>query len=229
MRNLKPIFLTLIILVNAIVSFAQLNTVENLNACNEVHLAIKKYVTVYPNEAYGHLYGKKALREMLSINGTEKIYVFNAMLGTSMKIVFKVSDKNGNILSHATAYDHAKTCPPKCPTNTTNGGKTVSIIGSPIEEGLAQQMILNFQDNHRSRAKAQLFERESFEQVLAQDGAEGMFFCSGINTKGEQTMIAVGVDANENLMWDGVVLNNGVSIPSFQYLPYPERNVIAKK
>jgi hypothetical protein len=231
MRNLHSLIVAVAIVANITFSYAQSNGVDiSARNGNEVFVSMEKYKAVYPNEAHGHVYGKEVMQELLAIPSLSKVFVFNGLSGGSeIKLVFKGADQRGEIIMNSLAFDLGYPCPPYCPKTTTGGKDKISAIGSVIEEGLAQQLIINFQDTYRSRAKAQVLDKASVEEILAQETAEGIFFWNAINEKGEQTMVAVGVDANGNSMWDGVIINNATPIPSYRNLTYPSRQVIAKK
>lgn len=227
MKTLKSIAITLAIVVNvAVMSFAQVSGViaGNNTESNKIFVMTSKYMKTYPTEAYGYIYGKTALTQFLNTQGLEKVFVFNGIDDTGMnKIVFKGGDKNGQIIGGTDPYDDATVCPPICPKSR------IAEIGSPISETYAHQLIGSFQRTHTNRAKAQIFERSSFETVLAQNGAEGIYLGHALNEKEEQIMILAGVDVNGNIMWDGVVINNSVPVPAVQNVGYPATDVAAKK
>jgi hypothetical protein len=226
MKTLKSIAITLTIVVSAaVISFAQVaNVVAEFNSeANQIFVMTSKYMKEYPREAYGYIYGKNALNEFLKIKDLEKVYVFNALDKDGMnRIVFKAGNKNGEVLSTTDPYDEAKTCPPFCPKTR------IAETGRAISEDLAVNLIESFQNTYASREKAQLFDRSSFEKVLAQEGAEGVYLGHGLNNRDEQVMILVGVDAGGNIMWNGVVINDSTPIPALQNLGYPSSNLVAK-
>ena len=228
MRTVKSFLLALVIVANATALSAQSNIVA-ATSNHEVSVSTAKYMSTYPNEAYGHVYGKKVLTELLNSEGLKKVFVFNGLEGNrDIKLIFKAADGNGSLLD-VSPYDNGYPCPPVCASGGGEEDPKIASIGQAINEGTAQQWILNFQRTYRSRAKAQIFEKESFEQVLAQKGAQGIYFANAITEKGDQTMVLAGVDGYGNIMWDGVVINNGTAIPAFRTLNYPAQNIVAKK
>jgi hypothetical protein len=223
MKTLKSIAMTLAIVVNAIiVSFAQ--TADTSSDANQIFTMTARFAAVHPAEAYGFFYGKEALNELLTVKDIGMVYVFNALdEGGMNKVVLKAADPKGNILISTDPYDEVKTCPPFCPKSQ------IAAIGKPITEENATRLIETFQMTYRNREKAQLFDKSSFEKVLAQKGAEGLYLGHAINDREEQIMILAGVDFYGNIMWDGIVVNESTPIPAFQSIGYPANDIAAKK
>jgi len=206
-----------------IVSFAQSSAVTKDNK-NKVFEWTTRYMQAYPTEAYAHMYGKRALNELLQTAGLQKILVFNGLDGEGMpKIVFKAAGNDGKVIAGSNSYDVSRTCPPSCPK------ALIDEIGSVIDEGLAVQYIEKFQSTYTMRPQAQLFTREQFEKILAQPAAEGMYLGRAIDETGNLRVVLAGLDGTGNVMWDGVVIDNGTPIPSGVDLGYPVRDIVSVK
>ncbi|MFZ6011834.1 MAG: hypothetical protein ACOYXT_15945, partial [Bacteroidota bacterium] len=113
-------------------------------------------------------------------------------------------------------------CPPMCPKE----GDNLKDIGAQIAEAKAQEMIENFQLTYPHHTKAVHFEKQDLEKVLAQKNAAGIYFGNAINDHGQETMVLAGIEANGNIMWDGVTVNTGTPASP---VGYPSRAVALNK
>src|SRR5204862_2518001 len=97
MRTLKISLLALAMVAGVThVSFAQF---ENVGAngkpiTNEAALAwTGNYMSAYPDEAFGHVYGKKVMHELLNTEGIAGVYIFNGLDGNgNIKLIFKAAN-----------------------------------------------------------------------------------------------------------------------------------------
>jgi hypothetical protein len=58
-----------------------------------------------------------------------------------------------------------------------------------------------------------LYGRKVFEQLLDQEGSEGLYFAYGLGPDASEHLILVGVEGKGRVMWEGLILNNGISCP----------------
>ena len=64
-----------------------------------------------------------------------------------------------------------------------------------------------------SMHKGWMFLRKDLDELLAQPGCAGMRFYYGLNDKGENGLVMVGVDRDGNDMVKGVLLDDGFPCP----------------
>ncbi|MFZ6014478.1 MAG: hypothetical protein ACOYXT_29330 [Bacteroidota bacterium] len=227
MRTVKSTLLVLAIVAGAAqVTLAQVNNALSVgkDITNGKSLTWNEsYKAAHPNDVFGHVYGRRMLRELLNLPGLQGVYIFNGLGQDGItKLIFKASDSNRNVLQNGIAFDTGFPCPPYCPKGEDN----IENIGGQIDEYKAQQWIENFQITYTRAPQAILFTKENLERILAQKDAAGIYFGNAINDKGQQTMVLAGIEANGNIMWTGVTVNNGIpSSPS----GYPSRAIALKK
>jgi hypothetical protein len=66
-----------------------------------------------------------------------------------------------------------------------------------------------------SATKGGAFRREAFEEILKQPGCTGIRFYYGVNDKGEQSLVLVGVDSKDNDMTGGALMDIIFQCPPF--------------
>jgi len=226
MRTVKSTLLVLAIVAGAAqVTLAQVNNAMSMgkNVTNGKSLTWNEsYKVAHPNDAFGHVYGKRMLLELLDFKSLTGVFVFNALDGNGIvRLVFKAAHEQ-QVIANGVAFDNGFPCPPYCPKE----GDNIENLGAQIDESKAQQWIENFQITYARAPQAILFTKENLEQILAQKDAAGIYFGNAINDKGQQTMVLVGIEANGAIMWTGVTVNNGVP---FSPSGYPSRAIALKK
>lgn len=87
--------------------------------------------------------------------------------------------------------------------------------GAPIALTTAAQWTANYRNTAPAGAiKAHFFGRDILEKILSQDGCMGIRIYYAINDEGEQQLILVGADANENDQTDGTIADYGAPCPN---------------
>src|ERR1700753_4014565 len=81
--------------------------------------------------------------------------------------------------------------------------------GEMVDSNLGQQMINNFQKLQRP-IKAVFFGTKKLQQLLGQGNALGIRFYFATNSSGNETLVAVAADANENTSHQSMVLKQQV-------------------
>lgn len=78
----------------------------------------------------------------------------------------------------------------------------------------AAAMTLRFrQANPVGAIKAHLFSRDIIDQILAQPGCEGIRIYNAIDDSNVETLVIVGVDNNEQDLFNGVLAEHTVKCP----------------
>jgi hypothetical protein len=183
-----------------------------------------RFAQANPKAVRGHFYGVTVLREILRTDGLAGIFIFNALDNNGNNhLVFKAADKNGEVIAGG-SFDDGITCPPTCPPK--NG---VAGIGSRIEDGIAQQMIENFQKNNPGKVFSTLYGKTVFEKILNQPKVEGIYFSNGLDEKGVEHMVLAGVDKDGAAVEGGGPYNDGTACPPTCPGYPPKASVTAKK
>lgn len=87
--------------------------------------------------------------------------------------------------------------------------------GALISQADAQAYTANYRNQNPNAIIAQYMGKDLIEDILGQQGCMGVRIYKGINADGQERFIFVGVDANENDMVDGVLVD--ASLPSPPY------------
>ena len=77
--------------------------------------------------------------------------------------------------------------------------------GAPIDLATAAQWTANYRNNQPNGIRAHFFGRDILEKILAQDGCEGIRIYYALNDAGEQQLILVGANANEQDQTNGTI------------------------
>ena len=202
-NSTRNIFLTLISLcfVSAQL-FAQVpaNTQGEIVNFKDAESWMQNYDAQFTEEVRGHLYGQKALMQLLDQDGVQGVKIYNAQdLDGTQKLVFK------GLGSEATevglAFDVSRSCPPVC----GGGGIVIEDIGAPISFASAQLMINEFALNNPESPSSYTFSASVVKEVLTQSGSKGLFLAYGLDQVSNPQMILIGLSAEGELMKDGKV------------------------
>jgi hypothetical protein len=168
---------------------------------------IKSFELRKPGAVLGHMYGKPALQELLALEGVDGFHIFKGLDdGGSERLIFKAAGAGGEVIHNDVVYDASYPCPPCAEADITN-------IGERVDEVLAEQWIKRYQSRAPSTARSHLYGRKGFEQLLAQEGTEGVYFAYGLGPDASEHLILVGVDGKGRVMWEGLILNAGHVCP----------------
>jgi hypothetical protein len=66
-----------------------------------------------------------------------------------------------------------------------------------------------------------LFGKEKIKAILDQSECEGIRFYFAVNAQGENTLVLVGTDSNQNDMVNGLIVDNGGPCPSLCSITNP--------
>ena len=78
----------------------------------------------------------------------------------------------------------------------------------------ASEWTKNYRDASPSGVTlAHYFGQEAINSVLAQEGCVGLRFYYAINDQGQKELIIVGVDASENDLYQGIILDRSYKCP----------------
>jgi hypothetical protein len=155
-----------------------------------------------------YIYGKTMLQEILNVDGTEGILIFNGMDETGQtKLILRPADSSGEAVANSESYDDGRICPPSC------SGVNITAIGKVKAEKEVMEWIQTFQSTNTNSAHSFLFGKRVFNQLLAQRGVEGVAFVKGTKSSGLDALVLVGVDENGEVMWDSEVFDDGRICP----------------
>ncbi len=79
----------------------------------------------------------------------------------------------------------------------------------------ASSMAANYQEANATAVKSHFFGRQAIEKILAQDGAVGVRIYYGLDNSGQQHLIMVGTDANQNDQVKGSLAEMAPPCPPF--------------
>lgn len=77
---------------------------------------------------------------------------------------------------------------------------SLETIGEEIGQELGAKMIKDFQDHNPNENQWHFVGRNIIDQILAQPGCVGIRFYNGLNESGEQNLVYVGVDKNNEII-----------------------------
>ncbi len=86
--------------------------------------------------------------------------------------------------------------------------------GAPIELDKAASWTANYRNANSQGIKAHFFGKDILNEILAQEGCEGIRIYYALDDDGTQQLILVGADASENDMVDGVVADYSRPCPN---------------
>ncbi|NBW38022.1 MAG: hypothetical protein EBR30_23980 [Cytophagia bacterium] len=140
----------------------------------------------------GHYYGSEILKDLIQSVDVSKVLVFKGTDSENEEhLIFKRFDSNNKMINKTYAVNNGLPCPglPGCPEKprTTGGGGNV---GSLIDEGIAEQMISQYQANGNYTVAS--FSKSDLAQLLSQPNVKGVYFTSELPSfKGSFVAIAV--------------------------------------
>jgi hypothetical protein len=168
---------------------------------------IKSFEHQKPEAVVGHLYGKQALQELLALEGAAGFYIFKGLDdGGRERLIFKVAGAEGDVIHIDVVYDASNPCPPCAESDITT-------IGGRVDGALAEQWMKRYQSHAPNAVHSHLYGRKVFEQLLAQEGTEGVYFAYGLGPDASEHLILVGVNGKGRVMWEGLILNQGAVCP----------------
>ena len=85
--------------------------------------------------------------------------------------------------------------------------------GAPIDLEEAASWTSNYRNAQPNGIKAHFFGRDIIERILAQEDCQGLRIFYGLNNEGEQQLILVGADTNENNQLSGTIADHSVVCP----------------
>lgn len=91
--------------------------------------------------------------------------------------------------------------------------------GDEISLETATSWTANFRENHPNATKAYFFGNDLLEQVMAQTGCVGLRFYNAIDEDGGTHLVVVGVDEEENDLYNGILAERALPCP-----PYSDSN-----
>ncbi len=182
---------------------------------------LKNFEVKRPDAVKGNFYGVKVLRRLISNTDVAGIFIFNGRddEGKS-RIIFKACDEKAEVLPGGLAYDQSIPCPPICPPKTN-----ISDIGGVLDERSAEQWIDNFKTNYDGHVVSHLFGKDIFEQLMAQQGVQGIYLANGLDNQGNEHMVLAGVNKEGDILWNGLVANQSVPCPP---ICPPRQNLVKK-
>lgn len=86
--------------------------------------------------------------------------------------------------------------------------------GAPIELSKAADWTANYRNANSEGIRAHFFGKDILNEILAQEGCEGIRIYYALDDDGTQQLILVGADASENDMVDGIVADYSKPCPS---------------
>jgi len=185
--------ITLVLLTIAVNGFTQKNEATSKEYAQQI---TKRFQDANKGAIQGHLYGRIIMNELTGLANISKIHVFNAQDGDGkIHLVFKATDRTGEILNKSYAFELATGWPPT--TNVTN----VKNIGGKLEDGEAQAWASRFMSSYPERPSVFSFEVSEFKKILSAKNAEGMFFLYAKEGENE-SLVAGAIDSSANLLWD---------------------------
>jgi hypothetical protein len=87
------------------------------------------------------------------------------------------------------------------------------MAGSIITLAAGSKMTKSFRTNYPNATKAVYYTADVYEDLLAQNGCEGIRIYNAINEDGKLTNVMVGVDKDGNDMTTGKVYDGGLPSP----------------
>jgi hypothetical protein len=158
----------------------------------------------------GHMYGKQALQELLALEGVAGLHIFKGWDDTGTeRLIFKAADADGAVIHPEVVYDRTRPIP--CQLDCEE--PEITTVGGRVDGALAQRWMTRYQDRAPNAVRSHLFGRRVFEELLAQEGAEGIYFAYGLDGADSEHLVLVGIDGKGRVMWDGVIINSGLTCP----------------
>lgn len=165
-----------------------------------------------PGAVLGHMYGKQALQELLALEGVAGLHISKGWDDTGTeRLIFQAASEDGAVIHPELVYDRARS--DHCTPDLDCEEPGIATIGGRVDGALAQRWMTRFQDRAPNAVRSHLFGRKVFEELLAQEGAEGIYLAYGLDGAGSEHLVLVGVDGKGRVMWDGPIINQGQLCP----------------
>ncbi len=87
--------------------------------------------------------------------------------------------------------------------------------GEELPLSTAAQWTANYRIENPNGVKAHFFGHVIIERILAQPGCVGIRCYYALDENGKQQLIIVGVDSNENDLYEGVIAERSFACPPF--------------
>jgi len=71
----------------------------------------------------------------------------------------------------------------------------------------------NYRDSNPNQVKGHFFGRDAIEDALDQTGCVGIRIYYGVDETGKKQLIIVGVNADENDLYNGIILDRSIQCP----------------
>lgn len=166
-----------------------------------------------------HVFGTPVLNQVVAPSYVSHVLAFKGIDSNgSEHLIFKRSSDLGKIEDQFYAANDGHRCPPFCPPPPGIG---MEKAGRQISESSAQQMISSYQASNDNLVAS--FDANELRVLLSNDKAVAIYFANAIDINESATLVAVGISATGDLMWDGLVLK-----ASMVKMKYPEMNASKK-
>lgn len=166
----------------------------------ETQLWMQNHDLQSAEEIRGHLYGQKALMQLLEQPGVTEVKIYNAQDSEgSFKLVFQGLGEQATEVG--LAYDVSKACPPIC----GGGGVVIEDIGAPVSYADAQMMISEFALNYPESPNSYTFSAELVAAVLTQPQSKGLFLAYGVDEGANPQLILLGISSAGQVLETGPV------------------------
>jgi len=164
---------------------------------------MQNYDAQFSEEIRGHLYGEKALYQLLEETDVTAVKIYNAEDQEGQrKLVFQGIGTDASEVG--LAFDVSRACPPVC----GGGGLAIAEIGAPISPAQAQMMISQFALSNPESPSSYTFDATSLRQVLEQPQCEGLFLAYGVDGQTNPQLILIGLSAEGELLKEGDIIAN---------------------
>ena len=173
---------------------------------------IDNFVNQNPNSTRAFLFGKEILTDLLSKDGAAGIWFYKGLTSEGeTKLVLYTADENGHIWEASSNQgrvedgdspaDFSDKCPPDCPggSGSSRISKNVNEIGGILDRDEAKDWINRFQEQNPDKVRAFLFGKEILNDLLATEGAEGIWFYLALDEANEEKMVLYSADSNGQL------------------------------
>ena len=79
----------------------------------------------------------------------------------------------------------------------------------------AARMTKEFRDNNPGKVLGAFYGKDAINAILNQPGCVGIRYYNAISSENKNVIVLVGVDANENDLYNGVLAEYGLKCPSY--------------
>lgn len=92
--------------------------------------------------------------------------------------------------------------------------KSVALIGEEISHELGAKMVKDYQDTYANDTTCYQIGRNIIDEILGQPGCVGIRFYNAINELGQKTLVYVGVDQQNNPIYEYTVVSSTGTLSS---------------